>query len=727
MKFQPYINKVRSILSYKVFTLLIFILLGLLLYGVLYGNVKPPIYDVNVFETSDVTIRSPKTIEDKELTEKKRDEAAEEVSDQYVHIEGVVENRVSLLNSIFAIIKDVGRDKTPQVEQPDSEEEEPVQVPSIEEKLTNLKAKLKENVKEEEDITQNIPDSVLRTLLTFNEDELNRVNTAVVSQIELLLSGKVYEEDLYEVNEKLEQRIRAQNLPSLMTEPAISMGRLAIVPTEEFQPELTEEKKQEARESVTPSQIIEGEVIIQQGSIVTPDIYHQIELLGLLSNEKSKKPFVGLGIFVVVTIGALYYHFYNWQLPEERKQNRLILLSLIFVISLILMKITALMKELDLDNVGFLFPAALAGMLIRIMLNERIAMLMVMILAACGSIVFHYELSGAIDIEMAIYIMFSGLAGVLFLSSRKNRANILQAGLFVAIVNVLIILFLLFLRGASYSNIEYMYFVVYAFVSGIGAAVLAIGFLPFFEAGFGILSAMRLVELSNPNHPLLKKLLTEAPGTYHHSVMVANLAEAACESIGANGLLARVGCYYHDVGKTIRPRYFIENQMHGGNPHDHLPPERSRDIIISHAADGADLLRKYKLPKEFIDIAEQHHGTTLLKFFYFKALEENEDTQEKIYRYPGPKPQTRETAIISIADSVEAAVRSMKSPTTDEIKKLVDNIVKDRLQDGQFNECDITLRELEIVKKTLCETLNGIFHSRIEYPETKKKELAHES
>jgi cyclic-di-AMP phosphodiesterase PgpH len=731
MKFQPYINKIRSILSYKVFTLLIFVLLGLLLYGVLYGNVKPAKYDVNVFETADVTIRSPKTITDDVLTQKKRDEAAEEVPNQYTRQPDVVENRVSLINSIFEVIKEVGKGQTPgtegQTEGEEDEANEPVVEPTIDEKLALLKTQLTKNVNVRDSITQSIPDDVFRTLLTLSDEELNRVNTVVVSQIESTMSDKIYEEDLYAINERMETRLRALNLSSPMIEAAVSLSRFAIIPTEIFDKALTEQKKHEAMEEVNREEIIEGEVIVQQGQMITHEDYRQLELLGLLSGETPKKPFIGLGIFVVLAIGAIYYHFHNWDLPEERKQNRLILLSLIFVISLILMKITALMKELDLDRVGFLFPAAMAGMLIRIMLNERIAMLMVMILSACGSIVFHYEITGAIDIEMAIYIMFSGLAGVLFLSSRKNRANILQAGLFVSLVNVLIILFLLFLRGVSYSNMEYTYFIVYGFVSGIGAAVLTIGFLPFFEAGFGILTAMKLVELSNPNHPLLKKLLTEAPGTYHHSVMVANLAETACESIGANGLLARVGCYYHDVGKTVRPRYFIENQMNAGNPHDHLSPERSRDIIINHACDGADLLRKYKLPKEFIDIAEQHHGTTLLKFFYYKALKENEDLDEDTFRYPGPKPQTREIAVISIADSVEAAVRSMKSPTTEEIKKLVDNIVKDRLQDGQFSECDITLKELDIVKKTFCETLNGIFHSRIEYPEAKGKELAHES
>ncbi|MED4964845.1 HDIG domain-containing protein [Heyndrickxia coagulans] len=198
--------------------------------------------------------------------------------------------------------------------------------------------------------------------------------------------------------------------------------------------------------------------------------------------------------------------------------------------------------------------------------------------------------------------------------------------------------------------------------------------------------------------------------------MVDNLAEAACEAIGANGLLARVGSYYHDIGKTKRPHFFIENQLNIPNPHDRLSPETSRDIIIAHAKDGAETLKKYKLPKAFSDIAEQHHGTTLLKYFYHKAKAQNPDVKEEAFRYPGPKPQTKEAAVINIADSVEAAVRSMNHLTPDDIQNLVGNIVQGRIMDGQFNECDITLKELETVKRTLCETLNGIFHSRIQYP-----------
>jgi cyclic-di-AMP phosphodiesterase PgpH len=374
---------------------------------------------------------------------------------------------------------------------------------------------------------------------------------------------------------------------------------------------------------------------------------------------------------------------------------------------------------LEINDIAFLFPAAFTGMILRILLNERIAMMMVFIISACASIVFNEKFSGSVDIEVAIYTLFSGVAGILTLVSRNQRTNVLRAGIYVALVNILIIAFLVLLSDVAYSSTEYIYYLVFALVSGIGSSILTIGFLPFFETGFGILSSMKLVELSSPNQPLLKKLLTDAPGTYHHSVMVANLAESACEAIGANGLLARVGCYYHDVGKSKRPHFFIENQMNMENPHDRMNPETSKNIIIDHASDGAAMLRKYKLPKEIVDIAEQHHGTTLLKYFYYKAKEQGKDVTEVEYRYPGPKPQTKESAIINIADSVEAAVRSKKSPTQEEIKQLVAAIVKDRLSDGQFNECDISLKELEKVKRSLCETLNGIYHPRIEYPELK--------
>src|SRR5690606_20417452 len=295
-----------------------------------------------------------------------------------------------------------------------------------------------------------------------------------------------------------------------------------------------------------------------------------------------------------MAIGSIYIYFSRLTTSEEKKQNYLLLSSLIFISSVIVMKILGLMENGNFNKIAYIFPAAMTPMLIKTMISERLALIMTIILAACGSIVFHDGISDTIDIEIAVYILFSGLAGVLFVSSRNESSHILQAGLLVSCVNLLLISFLLLIGGGQFTITEYVYFGLFSVVSGILSSVLTIGLLPFFEAGFGILSTMRLIELSNPNHPLLKKLLTETPGTYHHSVMVANLAEAACEAIGANGLLARVGCYYHDVGKTKRPPFFIENQINIENPHDRLPAETSRDIIISHAADGAKELRKHK-------------------------------------------------------------------------------------------------------------------------------------
>ncbi|WKB36910.1 HDIG domain-containing protein [Terrilactibacillus sp. S3-3] len=303
----------------------------------------------------------------------------------------------------------------------------------------------------------------------------------------------------------------------------------------------------------------------------------------------------------------------------------------------------------------------------------------------------------------------------------QARPKILQTGCFIALINILIVFCLLVIQNSPLHVVDTGMTLGFALLSGFLSTVLTIGLIPVFEASFGILSPMKLIELSNPNHPLLRKILLEAPGTYHHSVMVANLAERACGVIGANGLLARVAAYYHDVGKTKRPRFFAENQFDGVNPHDKISPQLSRTVIISHPYDGADILREYRMPKEIIDIAEQHHGTTLVKYFYVKAQEQSEKPiPESEFRYPGPKAQTKEAAVVELADSIEAAVRAMKKPTPTKIENLVQNIFNARLEDGQFDECDLTLNELRLVKESIGETLNGVFHSRIEYPDDLK-------
>ncbi|NQD66849.1 HD family phosphohydrolase [Bacillus haikouensis] len=715
MHTHPILHKIRKFLSYRLFTNIMFVLLGVIVFGVLYTNVKPKPLDLSLYEEAPATIRAPKTLIDDEATEKKKEAAAAEVEKIYSTKDGAVNNAVMLVSSLIDSVNEV-KNKAVNEPAPDEEVRNPQSV-NLNKQLEELKKRLPSG--EENNLTKTLTDNVLKTLLTATETDLERVESIVSTQLEVIMGDKVKEDELKRAALNLEQRISSFSFNGELKEAAIALGNAAILPTEFYDEEKTEQLKKQAVESVQSVEIVDGEVIVEEGDLITPNIYETLNDFGMVEEDFSIKPIIGLALFIVVIISSLYYFFYTLEVKEERKQNYLILTSIVFVISLIIMKITGLLKQLEINDIAFLFPAAFTGMILRILLNERIAMMMVFIISACASIVFNEKFSGSVDIEVAIYTLFSGVAGILTLVSRNQRTNVLRAGIYVALVNIMIIAFLVLLSDVAYSSTEYIYYLIFALVSGIGSSILTIGFLPFFETGFGILSSMRLVELSSPNQPLLKKLLTDAPGTYHHSVMVANLAESACEAIGANGLLARVGCYYHDVGKSKRPHFFIENQLNLENPHDRMNPETSKNIIIDHASDGAAMLRKYKLPKEIVDIAEQHHGTTLLKYFYYKAKEQGKDVTEVEYRYPGPKPQTKETAIINIADSVEAAVRSKNSPTQEEIKQLVAAIVKDRLSDGQFNECDISLKELEKVKQSLCETLNGIYHPRIEYPELK--------
>ena len=260
--------------------------------------------------------------------------------------------------------------------------------------------------------------------------------------------------------------------------------------------------------------------------------------------------------------------------------------------------------------------------------------------------------------------------------------------------------------------------------NGILSAVGAIGLLPYLETVFGITSSIRLLELSNPNHPLLRKLLLEAPGTYHHSMMVGNLGEAAAEAVGADPLLTRVGSQYHDIGKTKRPYFFVENQFSGVNPHDKISPTLSTLIITSHVKDGVEMARQHKLPKVLVDFIREHHGTDLVKYFYHRAKESGQDVSEDDFRYPGPKPQSKETAIVMLADSVEAAVRSMPKPTPGRIEGLVRKIIKERLADGQLDESNITLRDLDLIADAFVKVLTGMYHHRVEYPDGALKERA---
>ncbi len=717
-KLQQYFIRIRKLLDVTFFRVLFFLLLGIVLYIAMYSNVKPEKLDLNLFSIAEKTIRSPGTVEDKKSTELKRKDALDQVQDVYTLKKEYTQNRVDLITSIFQSAAEVNTDVKEEMKKQEgqaADDKTAVTEPSVQEKTAKLKAKLTSTV------SKDLSEQVFSSLVQASNDELAIAKDLTVTAINNVMTKRISADEVENAKKRVEEELKYSTLNDSLKKAAIELGRYAVIQNEFYDPVATEELRQQAAESVEPVKILQGQVIVEEGELINQDIFRQLKLAGLLDTGKSWKPFLGLMVLITIILAAIYFYFYQMKSLPEKRQTYLLLYGIIFILSVFIMKIISMLQIFNYSGIGFLFPAAMGGMLIKVLIDEKLAVLMSIILAVCGSVLFNEGVAGTLNFSEGIYILFSALAGILFLSNQNQRSKILQAGSFAAMVNLLTILALMFLPNGQFSGLEYGYYFITALVSGIGSAVLTIGLLPFFEASFGILSTMKLIELSNPNHPLLRKILMEAPGTYHHSVMVANLAESACEAIGANGLLARVGSYYHDIGKTRRPNFFIENQIHRDNPHDRLPPDKSAAIIIAHVTDGSAILKKYHMPKEIIEIAEQHHGTTLLKFFYHKAVQNDSETMEADFRYPGPKAQSKESAVVGIADSVEAAVRSLSQPTPELIESLVRKIVVDRLEDGQLNECDITLKEIEIVTHTLCETLKGIFHSRIEYPEITKK------
>ncbi len=696
-------KKMQKLVGYRTFILSAIVLTGLILFLLLVNGVRPDQYDIERFQLSNETIRSVKTIEDPVKTEEERERAADEVTSVYEFSEEIADNRAAIVTSVFDYVIEIKEDAS-------------LKNKPVEEQVVALKENL--HILESEGEGIRFTDDALKSLLALNPTTLKSIRESLTTSIRDIMSKPIRLEDVANSKNEIEKRIRANmSIPGTILPTAVLIGRYSIIENELLNTDLTQARVEQARSSIEPTRILQGQVIVQEGQIVDREVYRQLELVGMLTNQSSLKPIVGLILFIVLCMWLVYMQMSKWDADNEERQRAFVVVMIIFIFSVGGMKLISLVSNNFDVTIAFLFPTALAPMLVRSLINERFAVLMAFLTAAIAGVVFQEGYSVVFQMDIALYILFGGMAGLYVIQGAEKRSHLLQTSMIVAVVNVIFTAFYLLMTQSEYGASEYLFYGVAAITSGLLSGALTIGLLPFFETAFGLLSAMKLIELSNPNHPLLKKILTETPGTYHHSVMVANLADAACESIGADGLLARVGCYYHDIGKTKRPGFFIENQMSHTNPHDSLPPETSRDIILSHGTDGAKLLQKHKMPKEIIDIAEQHHGTSLLKYFYFKAKEDGKPAKEEEYRYAGPKPQKKETAVISIADSVEAAVRSMKHPTSEKIQEIVVSIIKDKLHDGQFDECDLSLKELKTIERVLCETLNGIFHSRIEYPQ----------
>jgi cyclic-di-AMP phosphodiesterase PgpH len=502
-----------------------------------------------------------------------------------------------------------------------------------------------------------------------------------------------------------------------------------ISPNLTFDREGTEDKKGEARAAVRPVlfKMKRGEMIVRVGERVSSE---QAMKLQKIFKNRSATPFMtGVGIFGLVLV--LFYAPYRFGRKNIRKFNPsnkdILLLSLLTVLNFAILKLVStvstamggLFPGVDTASYFYLFPFAASAIIVRVILNSEVALVYCAVCAPLTGIMLNNSL------QVVIYALLGGIVGAHGVRQCKERGTIYSAGLKVSVVNMALAL-AFHVYGDSPLSLQTIYCLAFAFLGGIINAVYVSGTIPLVEALFQYTTDIKLLELANLNSPLLRELMIRAPGTYHHSVLVGNLVEAGAEAINANPLLGRVAAYYHDVGKLKKPQYFIENLTDSENRHDKLSPSMSALILISHMKEGVELAREYRLGLPIIEIIRQSHGTSLISYFYLKAkgleVPGAPPVDERDFRYPGPKPQTREAGLVLLADCVEAASRTLTDPTPARIQGMVQKIINNIFIDGQLDECELTLKNLHEIAKSFNQILSGIYHHRIDYPEPAYKE-----
>jgi putative nucleotidyltransferase with HDIG domain len=648
-------------------------------------------------------ILSPRTFEflDLEETQNLKEKASRSIEEVYDLNLVNIENVEKQVDSIFLKIKEY-REKLN-----NSSENNNVNLTVNEEKLTDND--LREIAKEiNVNLELNMDEQIIIDCLQLDKLSLNKINRDVKTSVRKIMKQGIKEADLENAKKQLVREISEISISHYDALIASEIGTILIRPNLFLNEEETEKRRQEAISSVNKVErtIQIGQIIIRKGDIVTSEDIAILNALGLQNPKINFSNIIGIILITTICFSLLILYL-NYYYPDIYKDiNKLILLSIICIFIVLFAKIT-------LQVSGYLIPIASASMLIAISLNFEIAILVTVILSFLISFIPGGEMN------YTIVLIVSGIVSIYSIRSATQRSSLTRAGLMIAGVNIVAISALGLINNENYYLI--LKDNLWGILNGFLAVILTIGILPFLESFFDITTSFKLMELSNPNQPLLKKLIVEAPGTYHHSIVVGNLSETAAEEIGGNGLLARVGALYHDIGKIKRPYFFIENQEAYKNIHDDLEPSLSALVIASHVKEGVELANKNKLPKDIINIITQHHGTGLITYFFHRALQENgasvEEVAEENYRYSGPKPQTKETAIILLADSLEAATRTLTNPTPSRIKNLVKEIIQKNLENGQLEECDLTLKDLDKIGDSFSRILTGMFHSRVEYPD----------
>lgn len=678
---------------YKIFKQLnfkrniIFILTFIFIFFLLMSTNITKKYNIHEGEIAKYDIKAPRDIKDETTTNALVKQAINGVSLQYVKKSEVEIEAIDEINTFFSKVIEVKNESTEDKEKL-SKMKESLDIPLSDEKYSVL-------IKLSTDDISTLNDFIVNTLREFYEnnnitdgkdDEIKKGQETV---LHIITNTKQISKDTKGVAE--------------------AIARHEIKANYFYDAEKTKELKDEAAKKVTPYTIKKDQIIVKEGEPVEK---YQIEILKSagLYNTNSKSDwyiYISLGVMILLIMILQWFYLYKYHGELFNDVSKLVLISILNCTSLVLARTLSIISPL-------LIPLACVPMLFTLLINYEVSLWISLLNCIFISTVVGF------NIQITLLAVINTVMGSIILKKMQQRNDILYSTLYISIINIIFTASSGFLLSNNASDIIMK--TSFSFAASIISGILTIGLLPFFESTFDIVTTIKLLELSNPNNPLLKRILLEAPGTYHHSILVGNLAEMASEAVGGNPVLARVASYYHDAGKIKRPYFFKENQIGIDNPHNKITPNLSTLIITSHVKDGIELAKEYKIPKIIQDIIEQHHGTTLVKYFYVTAKNSSdkpEEVKKEDFRYNGPIPETKEAGIIMLADSVEAAVRSISEPTNGKIEEMVNNIIKARLNEGQLDNCDLTLKDLEKIRKAFLEVLTGIYHKRIEYPEDK--------
>ena len=719
------LRKFQEVLGIFYLPLLLFLtFIALLAIG--YSSVKPTTYTVELNQVAKETIRAPRTLEDKTQTEKNQQIAMDAVSDVLVFDQERMTKQLTNIQQFFQAIKSVASKASAEIiktDQSNSSEESVTRVATTQERVQYFKKSLEKENQSIREFAIFIPDKYISQLLQANSEQLASYEKTLKSVVETQMKNAISESTVTKAQEEAKKTLFYSDYSDTERDLLGQLVTVSVIVNNVVDKEATQKAKEVAKAAVNPVKILQGQVLVQEGHVISNQDIRLLELFGLSNSKPNYHELLSYIVFLFAIVVFLAVYYRQTIALSSDTVTVMSVFALIFVAGVFVLKILALIQNKGVEHIGLVFPiSGFVYLLYRLTKSLRLTIVSIVLMPIFSWYYFSQTTNILHLILTTVFLSIIAWIGIVHEEIWKNQLWIkrFMKHLFYPV--------LLGFPFVFYSNYEFqtqqtMFIFLFLLLSGFLSFLLPVILMPYLSYVFEDSSVLLWAELSNPNQPLLKDLITQAPGTYHHSLMVANISANCVEAIGGDSQLARVACYYHDIGKLEHPLFFIENLP--GNmesPHKMLSAEESVHIIFNHVTKGVEILKQHQLPQGVIDICAQHHGTTLMKYFYAEALKNNPDVKEEDFRYPGPKPQTKEAAIINIVDSAEAATRAMKEPTLEKVEALVHSIIMNRLEDEQFVECDITMKEIAIVEKMIVTSLNGTFHSRIEYPTIKKQE-----